>query len=312
MSDTEFTELLKSPYDKDPTDPEEMPWKLPVGAAIVGALVMAAYVLFAVVSGPTEDSTSTSTTPVAQQPVASASYPAGYVEVGENVALRADVVDVSPEGTLMYVSSATKGGADVSVTAPVEVASWTVQSTGTDPVMSHQVAAKGALGGVAVEIGPVFDIDNATAIATLPGVVRTTTDTVTLSPEVPGTLQNHRIAVDGGTVVIDEVEFGNGYGAMWWHLEDGISAKVAVTVTYDGVEFPLSLVEPHAVPPGFGQPTRPLAPLWNPDGETQLVRVGEPLSESNAATGVTILFEVSVVTEAGEQIEIPIGSVVRK
>jgi len=46
-------------------------------------------------------------------------------------------------------------------------------------------------------------------------------------------------------------------------------------------------------------------------GETTLVRVGEPLTTSNSPTGITVTFDVSAVTEAGEEIEIPIAATVQ-
>jgi hypothetical protein len=78
------------------------------------------------------------------------------------------------------------------------------------------------------------------------------------------------------------------------------------------VEFPLSLVTPHAAREGLLPGIGVLPPLWNYSGETRLLRDGEPLSGSNAPTGITVEFSVSVVSEAGEEIEIPIGTVAQE
>jgi hypothetical protein len=113
-------------------------------------------------------------------------------------------------------------------------------------------------------------------------------------------------------IVIDELVIENGWGSMRWHLDGGIAAKVDVVVTFDGVRSPLSLVLPYAAPPSFALATPPLAPLWSGGGETRLLHGGETLSDSNSPTGLTVEFLVSIVTEAGESIEIPIGIVVER
>ena len=108
-------------------------------------------------------------------------------------------------------------------------------------------------------------------------------------------------------VVIDELSIGNGYGSIQWHLEGGLAARVDVVVTFDGVEFPLALVTPYNDSTEFERGDRHLPPPWNPVGGTSLERVGEPLSAANVATGITVNFNVSVVIDGGESIEIPIG-----
>ena len=309
MRDPKLENLLRSPYDDQSDRPDAMAWKAPVGAAILGALAMSAYVIFAVIAGPTED-IDTTTSVLQVQAVQATGFPQGYAPVSDDVAIRADMMRASANGTTLFVSSVTRGGDAPDSIAPVEFADWTVNSAGSEPVMLHQHAAKGVLGGIAVELGPVFDPENATLIATLPGTIEDTEDRVTLSADLPAVLSDHEIMLRDHVVVIDELVIENGWGSMRWHLEGGFAAKVEIVVTFEGVEFPLSLVPRYAAPPSFGLGTPPLPPLWGRAGEVRLVRVGESLSESTAPTAIDVAFSVSIVTEEGESIAIPVGIVV--
>jgi hypothetical protein len=168
-----------------------------------------------------------------------------------------------------------------------------------------------ALGRVTVELSPVFDPQNAVVVATLPGTVDHSEDVLVLPPEVPTVVTDHRISVGDAAVIIEELEIANGYGSIRWHVQGGLAARLDVVVTFDGVEFPLDLVTPyHSSESDFG--VGHLPPPWNPVGATTLLPDGEPLSGANVPTGITVTFNVSVVTEAGEDIEIPIGSFVQK
>lgn len=311
MSDPSLEELLRSPYDDRSHDQDAVAWKPPVVSAILGALVMAVYVIFAIVTGPTEDG-ETTTSVLQVLPVEATGFPQGYAAVSNDVAFRADVMQVHTDGTMLYVSSVTRGGDDPASVAPIEVASWTVMTATDESVMMHQYAASGVLGGIAVELGTVFDPDIATVIATLPGTIEEAAESVTLPPDLPVVLRDYEIQLHDSVIVIDELVIENGWGSMRWHLERGIAAKVDVVVAFDGVRFPLSLVLPHAASPSFGLATPPLPPLWSGGGEARLLHVGETLSDSNSPTGITVEFLVSIVTEAGESIEIPIGIVVER
>jgi hypothetical protein len=161
-----------------------------------------------------------------------------------------------------------------------------------------------------VELGTVFDPDIATVIATLPGTIEEAAYSVMLPPELPAVLRDYEIQLHDSVIVIDELVIENGWGSMRWHLDGGIAAKVDVVVAFDGARSPLSLVLPNAAPLSFRSVSPPLPPLWGRGGGTRLVRIGEILSDSNSPTGITVEFLVSIVTEAGESIEIPIGIVV--
>lgn len=309
MSDPNLEELLGSPYDDRSHDQDAVAWKPPVSAAILGALMMAVYVIFAIVTGPTEDG-EIAGSGSKQQPVEATGFPQGYAAVSNDVAFRADVMRVYTDGTMLYVSSVTRGGDEPASVAPIEVAKWTVMTPTDESEMMHQFAASGVLGGIAVELGTVFDPDIATVIATLPGTIEEAAYSVMLPPELPAVLRDYEIQLHDSVIVIDELVIENGWGSMRWHLDGGIAAKVDVVVAFDGVRFPLSLVLPHAAPPSFAVVTPQLPPLWSGGGEPRLLHVGETFSDSNPPTGLTVEFFVSIVTEAGESIEIPIGIVV--
>jgi hypothetical protein len=310
MSDQNFEELLQSPYsNRRPEGDEEMPWKLPVAAAIVGALLTATFIVYSIATAPDDLLESSATTVVTAQgtPVEATAFPPGYVEVANGVAMHVEVMQTDSLSTTLFVSSVVEGGAESSSTSPIDVARWTVRSTGTEPTIKYQHSSRTALGGITIALSPVFDSANAVVIGTLPGAIEEAEDVLTLAPEVPVVVSDHRIKVGDAVVVIDEMAIGNGYGSIQWHLEGGLAAKVDAVVTFDGVEFPLSLVTPYSDSTEFPRDDRHLSPPWNPAGGTSLVRVGEPLSGANSPTGITVTFNVSVVADAGESFEIPVG-----
>lgn len=314
MSEPNMEELLKSPYDDDHSNSsDEIQWKLPVGASIVGALAMALFVVVSLATAPDVDPETTATTAQggSAEPIEATDFPEGYASVSDGVAMRVDLMRTDGETTTLFVSSVVKGDTDAESVTAVDIMAWTVRSGGSEPSMHHQHTSRTALGGITVELSPVFDPQNAVAVATLPGVSESVTDVLSLPPEVPTVVRDHRIAVGNAVVVIDELAVGNGYGSIQWHLQGGLAARVDVVVTFDGVELPLVLVTTPRYNPETGNRGYHLPALWNPAGTVTLVRDGEPLSGSNVPTGITVTFDVSVVTEAGEDIEIPIGGIVQ-
>ncbi len=310
MSDPNFEELLQSPYsNRQPDSDEETPWKLPVAAAIVGALLTATFIVYSIATAPDDLLESTSSTVVALEgtPIEATGFPPGYVEVASGVAMRAEVMRTDSLSTTVYVSSVVESGTEAASVSPVDVASWSVTSTSAETAIEYQHSSRTALGGTTIELSPTLDLEHAVVVATLPGTIEDVDDVLTMSPDVPALATNHRIEIGDAAVVIDELSIGNGYGSILWHLEGGLAAKVDVVVTFDGVEFPLALVMPYNDTAEFARGDRHLAPPWNSVGGTTLVRVGEPLSGANSATGITVSFHVSVVADGGESIEIPIG-----
>jgi hypothetical protein len=312
MSDSNLEELLKSPYsNRDAEDGVETPWKIPVAAAVIGALVTAIFIVLSIVNAPEDDLSATDSTPTteASPPVVATGFPEGYAAVSDDVAMRVDVMTTAQDSTTLVVSSSVVGGAEPESAGTVDVAMWAISSNGSEASMVYQHTARTAIGGVTVGLSQVFDPQNAVVTATLPGAVVDVTDVLTLSPDVPSVVSDHRIRIDDSTVVvIDELGIGNGYGSIQWHIEGGFGARVDVAVAFDGVEFPLALYSPTSRSLDFDSGEQHMALPWNLVGETTLVRVGEPLITSSAPTGITVTFDVSAVTEAGDEIEIPIAA----
>jgi hypothetical protein len=314
MSDSSFEELLKSPYsDREPDDSDAIPWKPPVAAAIGGALVMATFLIYSIATAPDDPTAATTTTNVATEAIAvqATGFPPGYVAVSDDVAMRADVMRTDSNSTTFFVSSVTESGTDPESASAVDVVSWRVRSNGSEPSLLYQHSSRTALGGVTVDLSPVSDPLNAVLVATLPGTFEDVEDVLTLVPEVPTVVTDHRIAVGDAVVVVDELAIGNGYGSMRWHLEGGLAARVDVRVVFDGVQFPLVLLTPYNDDPDFARGFGDIPPAWNPQGEITLLRDGEPLSDVNVPTGITVTFAVSVVSEAGEEIEFSIGETIQ-
>ncbi len=142
---------------------EEMPWKLPVSAAVLGALLTAIYVIFTIVNAPTNDPDA----PPTGIAVESSAFPSGYIAVGSNVAMRGDVLRWNSSGATVFLSSAVRSGVDPATVAPVEVAAWTLTSAGGDTSMKHQSIGVATPGSVTVDFGPISGVESATLTATL-------------------------------------------------------------------------------------------------------------------------------------------------
>lgn len=268
---------------------EEMPWKLPVSAAILGALVTAIYVIFTIVNAPTEDPD------VAAD---SSTLPSGHTAVTSDVGMRADVLRWDGQGTTVFVSSVVSSDVDPGTTAPVEVASWELASAGGNTSMTGQSVASATPGAVTVEFIPIPGGEPPVLTATLPGRIEEADDVLTMSAGLPTVVANHRIAVGDHVVVVDDLIVDEHGGWLRWHLESGVAAKVDVAVSLDGLAFAVSRDGTAAEPP------------WNRRQVTQLVRVGSARSESDSPFDITVELYLSVVASSGDSIEIPIGSVV--
>ena len=142
---------------------EEMPWKLPVSAAILGALLTAIYVIFTIVNAPTEDPDA----PPTDIAITSSAFPSGYGAVGSDVAMRGDVLRWSSSGTTVFVSSVVRPGVDPATVAPVEIAAWTLTSAGGEVSMKHQSMAAATPGSLTVAFDPISGAESATLTATL-------------------------------------------------------------------------------------------------------------------------------------------------
>jgi hypothetical protein len=273
---------------------EEVPWKLPVAAAALGALLAAIYVIFTIVNAPTEPEV-----PVDDTAAESTAFPTGYVAVSSDVGMRVDVLRLDGRGTTAFISSVVRGGEAPGAIQPIEVAAWTVTSGGTEYSMLRQSMSAATPGAVTVALGPIPDAASTTLLtATLPGTVEGSDDVMILPAELPATVSGHRIEVGDDAVIVADLVIDDDGGWVRWNLEGGVAAKVEVVVSLDGLAFAASGGRESSVP------------VWGTAGETQLVTVGAAQPESDDPAEITIELYVSVVTEPGHSIEIPIRSVV--
>jgi hypothetical protein len=268
---------------------EEMPWKLPVSAAILGALVMAIYVIFTIVNAPTEDPDAAADT---------RTLPSGYVAATADVGMRADVLRLDSEGATVFVSSVVGGGIDPGTIAPIDVVSWELASASGSPSMIGQSVDAATPGAATVEFLPVPADGPYTLTATFPGMIEEVDDVLTISAGLPTTVVDHRIAVGDHVVVVDDLVIDEQGGWIRWHSESGAGAKLDVVVSIDGLAFAVS---------GDGSD---MESPWNQRRSMQLLRVGSAPSEPNSPLNITVELYASVVTAPGDSIEIPIGSVV--
>jgi len=290
---------MSSPDHKGHSDiPESMPWKMPVAAAVLGAILMAVFVISAAGPGPPDAN------------IVRTGIPAGYVAVTEEVAFRVDILDARPDSTILSISSVVKRSNMPEAVAPVEAASWSLDSGGRLVEMVRQDAAFGAPGTVTVEFAPMIDLQDATIVMTLPGVVETLVDEMAMPAQLPAVISDHRIVVGDSIIVIEELAFDDGWGSMRWRLEQGTAAKVDVVVTFDGLDLPFSLAGTYASPPSFANAVPSPSPLWGTGGVVRLVGEGQPVAARSAPAGATVVFTVSVVTEAGDSVQVPIRTVV--
>lgn len=290
---------MSSPDHKGHSDiPESMPWKVPVVAAVLGAVLMAVLVISAAGPGPPDAN------------IVTTGFPAGFVSVTEEVAFRVDILDAGPDSTILSISSVVKRGIAPEAVAPVQAASWIVDSGGREVEMVRQHSAFSAPGAVTVEFAPMIDPQDTRIFVMLPGVVETLVDEISVPAQLPVVISDRRIVVGDSTIVIEELTFDDGWGSMRWRLEQGIAAKVDVVVTFDGLEIPFSLAGTYAFPPSFSNAVPSPSPLWGTMGVVRLVGEGQPVAAQSPPTGITVAFTVSVVSEVGDRVEVEIQSVV--
>jgi len=273
---------------------EEMPWKLPVTAAMLGALLTVIYVIFTIVNAPSEEP---GVVPSDTGTEASG-FPSGYVPVSGDVAMRGELLRWDGTGTTVFISSATRGGADPAAVAPIEVAAWSLTTIGGEAPMVRQSVSEATPGAVTVELNPVEDVDSFTLTAVLPGSIEDVEDVMSIPAEFPAAVTDHRIVVgDGAVLVVDMLIDADG-GWMQWHLEGGVAAKLDVVVSVGGLAYATS---------SDGTAS---ARLWGLRDAVELVMVGGESSTFDASTDIDVEMSVSVVATPGDQVEVPIGSVV--
>lgn len=317
MSDGKFEELTQSPYEDDDGEGrpgvEEISWKVPVVAAVLGALVMAGYVIFAVATGPSDDSDvahvdSDETAEVETQ----TNFPLGYSGVSQEVAVRSDVAYAGSDGSVFLVSSVVEVGVNPEQTVPPDVATWSLVSAEGTATIGSATLNHAAPGAISVRFGPSADPYDSKLVASLPGIVSDSITTISVDSS-PFQLVDQEITGDGYLIVIDEITITENGGSFEWHIVEGIVAKVDVVVMLDSDGGPPSFTTVYN-PTNEQLLATAVPPPWAVTGRGQLVGSFEVDPESSGAgdsvaTGATIEFIVSVVTELGDTVEVSVQSV---
>lgn len=332
MSEGDLGKLMESPYDDEPEEQAEaIPWIPPVIGAVVGALFMAGYVFFAIETGPTETTVdhSSAATTVAQSATGlpgsgggSSDFVQGYSPVSADVAFAADGLVPDSEGVTLFVSSVARSGADPLAILPVDIALWKLSTPAGEEPMVSQSGHSQSPGSATVRFGSLVSLENVVVLASLPGAVEETVETVALeaSDVFHWTLRNYLIEGPGFAVVIEDFSADFNGGQVVWRLERGLSAKVDTVVSIGVGEDLYQFVAPHAATPSRRGSVLP-APLWSTSGSSQLVLTGSTFGISapgesieghgGVPSKIHVEFWISVVTEAGETFEIPLSGVIQ-
>ena len=323
----DYSELMRSPYDPEPTGedrrPEndnEMSWKPAVLAAVLGALVVSAFVIYSIVSAPDEPIDAIAAEPEATttsipEAVQSSSLPEGFTAVSDAVGARVEAVDVSPRATSIAVSTAVPGGGDPAETAPLDTAYWELVLQDGPRSMTAQYQELGALGAITVEFAPLAALRGPMLVPYLAVGSDEVVVTVDLDAGVPTSLDGYEIDVgDGRFVDIESLVVGDGWGHVTWAARGG-PAKVEAVVRFVGTDDPATpdtvdetvLTSPHLRTLAQGTGVGPLAPLYGFAGSEQLVRSGEPLGGGNETESIVIELRVVMPREVleGPAIAVP-------
>lgn len=322
----DFSELLRSPYDPDPErrgrreGESDVPWKPAVIATVLGALVASAFVVYAVATGPTESEEAivdipTSTTEPTVEFVQASGLPESFVEVSPLVGMRGEWYGSTATGTRVGVTTIIAGGEDPDLVESPSIAYWQLEATGSTHTMVTQTRETGAFGNLTLEFPPLAAVRDPSLLAYVVDATRGRVETLDFGPETTqiGPIEFN---VDGTTVIIDQLTIGDVYAHIAWHVADGgLPVTIDTVVTFVGTDDPSTdevdetrLASPHlrGLLQGFGIP--PLPPLFGFSRSEQLVRLGEPVGAGNEAESIIVEFTITVPSDLGDPIRIPIGT----
>ena len=321
----DYADIVRSPYDPDPDDgaqggADAVPWVPPVIAAIVGALVVSGFVIYAVVQQPEPEQTQATTTTSVAEPVvvASDTFPEGFTAVTDAVGAKVERFDGSERASVVAVATAVAGGSAPDTVRPLDPAYWVIRNAGVERPMATQYDQAGALGNITVEFEPSAVGSEVAVVPYLADDVVTQVETIELDASLPLTITDVAFELPGvGTIVMEELSIGNGWGWFAWSAPDGRVAKVDVVVTFVGTDDPSTpddvdptqLTMPHLRPLTQGRGSLPLPPMYGFAGSSWLEQAGETLRGDNQATGITVELIATAPTSVtrGPVIEIDSG-----
>ncbi len=223
-------------FDSSRTEGEsEIPWKIPVAAAIAGALAVAIFVIYAIVVGPTAedvlDADPGSSAVVTPEP--SNSLPDGYIRVTDQIGARVESVEVSSPGPVVAVSTAVPGSIDSAGIPPLDVAYWEIVTSEGSTQMHKQYRWPGLSGTDGGYVSVAFPQGVTLSGGDLNVYLVESVETQTASVEVPrGSLTDLSIDLgDGRSVVVDSMVVAPDGGSVAWRTEGGMTARVDAIVT---------------------------------------------------------------------------------
>ncbi len=288
----------------------DIPWKPPVIAAILGALVVGIYVIYAIVTGPSVESEA------ANDLASATAADLGYVAVTNDIGARAESVMVTPTVTIVAVSTAVRGGVDPSDIDPLDVAYWELATpSGTIPMQDQYrlVDPKGiGTGAISVTFPPNSATAGGELVAFDTAAFVTAERVLELSPDLPQTVEDVRLDIgDGVVVVVESITFDEDGGYVEWTVAEGLTARVDVVVRFVGTGESGAgdtLLVPAYSAPSLLYPDRTGVPS-TPFGFRSQYRLGRTSAQPDAArspTAIIIEFTVEAVTAVADPVAFPL------
>ncbi len=337
MSESIWEELARSPLDPDPN---ERPMRFPPVIAFVAAAVAGLAIgAFALGKGGTAETTTTvaaATTTTTAAPDPSPEVPDGYIDA-DGVGLR-PVAAFSRDGNLyVIVNESVRSDLVPADTGSFHSADWVLTGDGRDVRATRSIESALAPGMTTVEFADVTSIPGSDPAL----IVRRGTEMVARTGcqgcgaisvneaagefllegiDRPYLLQEPvLIDVGGGlTVSVDTLEFTDEWGWIEWHVIDENEGRIRadIRVVFDGTDDPaLDGVNPtQLIAESLFQSSQQNPAMANPQAFTRsgaqlLDRVGELISEENAATALLLRWSIEWQHPVGEEIVVPIDTI---
>ncbi|MFV2000196.1 MAG: hypothetical protein ACC654_07510 [Acidimicrobiia bacterium] len=321
--DPDHASLTRSPYDPEPDlgeNPDEIPWKIPVIAAIAGALAVAIFAIYAIVTGPgveevSNDELISAPTSLAQP---TDDLPSGYVLIAEDVGARVESWTQVPSATFVFVSTAVPGSVEAATVRPPEVAFWELVTSAGTFTMQDQFGLAELTGSepryMTVEFPPDVATSGAELLAYIVETVAGDSTKLELSPDLPAEVAGFRIELaDGPVIVVDSLQITDEGAYVEWRVEGGLTARLDVIVRFAGTG--TSGLEDTGLVPEYADDslldasigTDPTPLLYSFGSQYRLVRLGAPVDPDNPPTGLSVEFRVTAVTSVAGPVALPIG-----
>lgn len=307
-----WEELMRSPLDEERRGLPS--WVAPLAVGLLAAA--AAFAVVWLVRDGGGEATAAATTTTTQPPRDDGPvYPAGYTEVGDGVAARIIAVYERPTTISVLIGTVAAAGLDRSAVPVVEAGWWETLPDRGPPL--RETKDQLAVGFVTVEF-PRSGSGIPTAVGFSPVADRETGIVEWTDAALPSTAAPSGYAFSDHSLVFDRVDLEAAWGLVAWHLEGEGRARARITtdVTLVGTDDPATeeadptaLRSRHIAPQYPSQLHRPGTPTYDRQGSDQLVPVGEPVTESNAASGVEAVIDVELVVPSDDRVEIPVGEV---